>query len=313
MFGIDRIQFIEAGQATSFGKFATKITRVTPGRNGSPIIAYQAILNQDFDGDPHCYGPPELGFSWNLARQDVPHDELRMATNDAGATFVKGTHSWLWNALVHRTPDDDLPTGFTLDERPELKDKLGRYPVKKPDGFYISKSAVPAAASSNEFDQTQYWNAAEVAYSALTPALTPCGVKQFDVGIAIRNDTGDTTSFMFADAGAAQKVGECSARLFQSFFPHFDQEGHPVSFLVFPGSKTSVSNDKSSKTALERAIRLKLKLFSGLPNISDLALFFALGADPNALDRYTSSGKTRADVERSGKIIGDALISAGLS
>jgi hypothetical protein len=94
-----------------------------------------------------------------------------------------------------------------------------------------------------------------------------------DFGIAIRKDTGTASAFMYADAGAQNKVGEMSRALFQKLFPRNDQEHHPVAFIVFPGSRSNPIQNKP-----DAAIRPRLQDLSRAANINAMIGLMASGS-----------------------------------
>jgi hypothetical protein len=315
----DALRFTDYGFATSFGAHPTRVTRVR-APSGFDAFAYQAILNEDVDGDPRAYGPTSKGAVGSV---NGPHDKLGNATNDENGnpTFDStGANTWLWVGLLSKRKGEFLPVGFELDDDLSLRDAQHRFPVKKPaggadGGFYISTSAIATTELKGEFNQDRYWNAATVPYSALTPALSRVGVRQQDVGLAIRNDTGASVAFFFADWGNKPKVGECSRALFRTFFPRADQEDHPVSFLVFPSSgslRNIPPNDDGSRAVFDATVRARLGQLSQTPNVQDLVPLLALGASKAAFDRFQDKGVSDAGTGGASRNIAAALQAAGL-
>jgi hypothetical protein len=225
------LRFEDLGTVGSFHtSTGSNLIRVT-GRSRSAII-FQCILNEDNDGAPNAYGPPGI--------QPRPLDPLGDATNQQHPHFdAKGNNTFRWVGLVSRTPQN--AHGLTLDQRLSLKDVQGRFPVVQTTGatrgYFVSTTALAADASLPETNPQHWWDAATVSYGALTPPLSRRGVALGDFGLVVRVDTGVADGFLYADAGRAEKVGESSRHLFRALFPNVDQENHPVSFMVFPGSR----------------------------------------------------------------------------
>lgn len=222
---------------------------------GSPptAIIFSAILNQDIDGAPNCYGrfnpasPDGQNGGLDFLRNAISTPNLGMFT-----PLAKGQkhHPWQWVGLLRSTVAEAPSRGIKpalLDVRPELAalndngslaaDPM--FPVLRDDNpaFYVSTSGLAKNTSFAVTNPQRYWDASTVDYAAKTPPVVRLGVEYGDFGIAIRKDTGTARAFMYADAGNANKVGEMSRSLFTALFPGNDQEEHPVAFLVFPGSR----------------------------------------------------------------------------
>jgi hypothetical protein len=139
--------------------------------------------------------------------------------------------------------------------------------------FYVSSTSTAAHPGLPETDQRRYWDATTVSYAAITLPLLKLGVKLGDFGLAIRNDTGTSEPFFFGDSGAQQKVGEVSTQVFQRLFPDNRQEGHPVTFIVFPES----GQNPPKPADQEKEIRARLWQFSQMDNVSELVDMIASG------------------------------------
>jgi hypothetical protein len=268
-------------------------------------IVFQCILNQDVDGAPNCYA------AFNPASPNAKNgglDFLRNATSDENATFNAGGNNWEWHGVVSRTPGDAAAEGVDIDNGHGLflQDSRvpGRFPVFQPGhGFYVSSTSTVANAGFRETDQRRYWDATSVSYGAITPPLLRLGVKLGDFGLAIRNDNGHSEGFFYGDSGSQEKVGEMSTQLFLRLFPDNRQEGHPVTFIVFPGSGTNPP--KPAEQAKE--IKNRLWQLSQANNISELIDVMALG---QSFASFRTTGN-RAVIPQTRQNILDALIKNG--
>jgi hypothetical protein len=267
------LKFTDVGTASSFGQVGgTFLIQVELMYRA---IVFQCILNQDVDGAPHCYA------AFNPAHPNDKNggrDFLRNGTSDENATFNAGGNNWEWHGVVSRTPADAAAEGVDIDDAHglSLRDSRvpGRFPVFQPGhGFYVSSTSTVANAGFRETDQRRYWDATSVSYGAITPPLLRLGVKPGDFGLAIRNDTGTSEGFFYGDSGSQDKVGEMSTQLFLRLFPGNDQEGHPVTFIVFPGSGTNPPKPADQG----KEIKTRLWQLSQASNISELIDVAALG------------------------------------
>jgi hypothetical protein len=268
------LTFTDVGTASSHGRIGGSfLTRVEDTQWRRPAIVFQCILNEDVDGAPQCYA------RFNPAN---PHgkngglDVLANATNNENATFDAAGNSWLWVGVVSRTPAQAAAEGVDIDNHQGLfvRDHQGRFPVFQPGHrFYVSRTATVANTGLLETDQGRYWDATAVSYGAITPPLTRLGVKLGDFGLAIRNDTGTTEAFFYGDAGGQEKVGEMSTHLFRSLFPQNNQEDHPVTFIVFPGSGANPPKPAEQ----DREIQIRLWTLSQADNITELIDMMTLG------------------------------------
>jgi len=263
------LKFTDVGTASSFKRKSGSFLVKVDGLYGAAIV-FQCILNQDVDGAPNCYA------RFNPASPNAKNgglDFLRNGTSDENATFQAGGNNWEWHGVVSRTRADAAAEGVEIDDEQRLQDRLGRFPVFQPGkGFYVSSTSTRANLLP-ETDQRSYWNATAVSYGALTPPLTRLGVGLGDFGVAIRNDTGTSGAFFYGDSGAQEKVGEVSTHLFLRLFPGNNQEGHPVTFIVFPGSGTNPPKPSEQ----DREIRARLWALSQAQNTSELIDVMAFG------------------------------------
>jgi hypothetical protein len=282
------LSFKNIGAAKFANSGQVQLTEVKGGADFR-AIAFQCGMNRDIDGAPTCYGP----------RHPPALDSLGNATNSTHPIFnCKSPNSWLWAGLKSMTKEYAIAhvpginaqnIGDFLDLNPCFKDASGRFPIKQrapqpAPGFYVSSTSTPADESYPEWDQRRYWNASEIPYQALTPALYNHGVKQGDFGLAIRNDNGMINGFFFADWGNKPKVGECSAFLFNLFFPNYPRENNErgVSYIVFPGSGIGPSGWRVP-ISINSTIRAQFRKLDDMGNSDELPLFIALGADISRL------------------------------
>jgi hypothetical protein len=282
------LKFTDVGTASSKGRHGGSFLTKVDGYYGA-AITFQCILNQDVDGAPHCYA------RFNPANPDGMNgglDFLRNGTSDENARFQAAGNGWAWHGVVSRAAAE---AGFDIDDQPALRDVGGTFPVFQPGKrFYVSRTAT-AANNLPETDQGRYWDATAVSYGAITPPLKRLGVDLGDFGIAIRNDTGTSEAFFYGDAGGQEKVGEVSTHVFQRLFPHDDQEDHPVTFVVFPGS----GSNPVERAQQDRAIRARLFGLSLADNTSEMIDVMALGSSFDvfrATGNFFVIGQTRQNI-----------------
>lgn len=295
------LTFTDVGTASSHGGVGGSfLVRVEEGLYRYSAVVFQCILNQDVDGAPNCYArfnPADpTGFNGGL-------DRLANGTNNENARFDAHGNQWLWAGVVSRAVADAHGADIDTDQGLFVRDGRNRFPVLQPGRrFYVSRTATVANAGFAETDQRRYWDATAVSYGAITPPLTRLGVELGDFGLAIRNDDGTSEAFFYGDAGAQEKVGEMSTNLYLKLFPHHDEENHPVTFIVFPGSG---SNPPKPADQVGE-IGLRLWTFSQAENISELIDVMAFGQSVD-----TFSNIFRAADPRTRQNILNALIKFG--
>ncbi len=271
------LEIEDVGEAGSFHKRGgSNLIRVTSRyRPDLSAIIFQCILNEDNDGAPDCYGlrhPPAL-------------DPLADGTDDENAVFnPQGNNHWHWAGVIAMTPQEAQQAGVLgrLDQRLSVRDgslPQGKFPLFQPppnQQFFVSSTATPADPGLPLTNQGRFWNARTISYGALTPPLRRLGVDFGDFGLAIRVDTGVNDGFLYADSGNQNKVGESSRKLFRTLFPGVDQEGHPVAFIVFPGSahRRAGGGFRSEPTL---ALRTRLGDFSRADNMNEVIGLMASG------------------------------------
>jgi hypothetical protein len=271
-----KLVFTDVGIADSFKKknSAFLVQAELSGSVRLAAIVFQCILNRDVDGAPRCYA------RFNPANPNGKNgglDFLANATSNENAVFNPiGQHNWNWVGVVSMAPDQANAQGVDVEDQntENLTDHLGRLPVFQPGRqFYVSSTAAITSFAFSRTDQRRYWDASSVSYGAVTPPLKRAGVGLGDFGVAIRNDTGVSEAFFYADAGGQEKVGEMSMHLFDRLFPYNDQEEHPVTFMVFPGS----GDDPPEPSHQESEIASRLWWLSQTDNVSQLIDVMASG------------------------------------
>jgi hypothetical protein len=294
------LTFVDAGEVGSHGLNGGTYLVVATEPTADRTIIFSGILNKDFDGAPNCYAafPNINGGS----------DSLHNAKSDENAPFnaldpnplpdpppnpnVVHPHNWQWVGVANKTWQEAQDAGLQdrLDYRSELAGRSPQgphlpptFPVLRADNpaFYVSTTAWARNTHVPDTDPRHYWDASTFSYGALTPPLRDLGVGQGDFGLAVRRDTGVSEAFFFADAGNGQKVGEMSGHLYGILFPHNEnEEGHPVAFLVFPGSSAGhpLQNQQEDPNAIaSRTIRQRLSNLSSHDNVSTIAGLMASG------------------------------------
>jgi hypothetical protein len=265
----DQISFEEiTAPFTNFGN-AVQVTRVR-GPESFLALAYRCHLNVDNDGAPTCYAPPGSG---------LPH------LDGLGSAKSSKTPPFRWVGFYALTPQQAGAFGLAIDQRAEVMDSAGRFPVlqRRGDpapGYYVSTTSTPADPTRPLWDQRRYWDATQVRYGALSGGLKNQGVLMGDFGLVIDTTTGTSSQFFFADAGSVSgpskdAVGENSTRVYWDFGG--TNKGH-VCFLVFPGSGNGNAGPGTQHLGILR-VREQVKKLTQARNGDELALFLALGAD----------------------------------
>jgi len=171
-----------------------------------------------------------------------------------GQNMINGNHNFYWSSVIALTRAEAGRTHVIDDReileafRKELNGPMvgkgdGWFPMVQPEtspykGYYISTTSIYTDASLSDQDPAKYVNAADVPYAVkanLWDAVAINGRKVAlgDYGLAIRNDTGSFSGFLFGDSGTPNRVGECSLNLYNSL----TSAGNPLcTFIVFPGS-----------------------------------------------------------------------------
>jgi hypothetical protein len=313
---------------------------------------YRCHLNEDNDGAPNAYGldnpanifAPGPHVQSNLHPLEQHTNQQGVLVNDlanAASPFQNlfQNNSFHWVGLFAMTQAAAQAAGQVVDTRPELRAGnpdpndgiVDKFPVvQRPGsptaGFYVSTTAVPADPRRQEWDPKRYWDASTIPYAVLSPGWAskrPTPVVLGDFGLAIRNDTGATSGFFFADTGDASKVGESARKLVRSLSPNGFNEDF-VTFLVFPGSGHGRPQVGQTDTLIDAAVRGKMMLINNTTNKLDLPLF--LGGLESDMSRYvdyvnsvdrtdrpkTKAAQQRAETLQVNAAVGTLRVSAAL-
>ena len=277
--------FDDVGETGSFhtdrGTYLVRVNETI----GPGAIIFSCILNEDVDGAPNTYA--------RFPNINGGLDDLNNAKSEAGAPFnalptLAHHHMWKWVGVANLTHEeaDDAGLLARLDERTELAGRNGpfmpnpnparppKFPVRRADnpGFYVSTTALPRNLGVPETDPNHWWDATAFSYGALTPPLTRLDVGLGDFGLAIRKDNGLSEPFFYADVGGQEKVGEMSRHVFTRLGLGSSQEGHPIAFIVFPGSRRD-----PLESNVQGVIRRRLFGLSTYDNVSTLIGLMASG------------------------------------
>jgi hypothetical protein len=274
--------------------------------------AYRCHLNEDNDGAPTAYGRnnPVNIFAPGPFVQTNLHtlDGLDDATSPAGN--LDNNNDFHWAGLFAMTQAAARAAGVVVDTRPELRagdpdpadGVRDKFPVVQPpgrpsSGFYVSTTAQPADPGRREWEPERYWDASTISYAVLSPGWAskrPTPVVLGDFGLVIRNGTGATSGFFFADTGAGSKVGECARMVVRTLAPDGFNEDF-VTFLVFPGSGNGRPAGQTD-ALIDAAVRGKMQMINNLTNKGDLPLF--LGGLQADMSRYVEYVRSTSRTDR---------------
>ncbi len=315
------IEFHKVGNFTSAFVKTVTVTEVGGGPSDFVALVYQCKMNVDWDGAPFAYGrdnprdakPP--GLVWDSKTQTyqrngrVDHFQrdlkpieyrglagsLRDATDNKKDHGLFIDHDFKWVGVVSATPGDAKTNGLWIDDRPELRDRFGRFPVIQQSGpskgYYVSQSGSAANAGS-QFLQSTFWDASEVPY-CVWPSMLRSDVRLGDFGLVIGNDTGRSGGFFFADTGSTTKLGECSGNLVTQVAGSPLNNDHLVTFLVFPKSGSGAAK-QGQETTIVTKVRAQVSKLSGVPNAEELITFLSLGANPDTFGKTGYKGISSA-------------------
>ena len=244
------------------------LTKVSWDTAPDTAVAYVFFghVNIDFDGSPTAYGPPGI--------TPPPDDNLSNAGDDDQG----------WYGLFAVSENDPLVKNGTviIDKNPALL-KKGKYPVIQQasngdpsPGYYVSTTPRPRGPG---YLQNSYVDASQYAFGALSGRLQALGFDLGDFGLAVRHDQGLQSVFYFLDKGGNNyKLGECSHKVGKNLGGsgrgNSFNNNYPVSFIVFPASRTQEPDavagieDADIKTALQPL----LANLATATNAEDLAL-----------------------------------------
>jgi hypothetical protein len=287
------------GHFTSAGD-PVQVTKVSGGPASFSAFIYQCPFIEDNDGAPMAYGWDRPGDP--LQQNLRPHENgsLRHPSQRGGLTNAVDHphnlwhgHDFLWVGVYAATPHFARLHGLTVDDREPLRDRRGRFPVVQQPGapapgYYVSMTAQPANPGLPDWDQRRYWDASAVPYAVYaTHDWLGTGVDPGDFGLAIRVKTGTYGGFFFADT-RSRGIGECSRCLVRALSPS-GAESDPVSFLVFPGSRSGPALGPAHSHITGALVS---QLGKALPasNAEALTRFLALGANLNRFEHALRQG-----------------------
>ena len=269
---------------------SVSMTSISIGDSRPCAFIFMTHMNADFDGAPNAYGPEDK----------QPLDSLpnagRWAKNGYYGLVAVGPNEVLeWNPkklikdAYHLELDERYPDKAPYPA-PNSKTEIGRCPVVQKTGpykgyFVSATSRRNPHGSKSRYEQSHYLDSSTVPFCALSYDLEQQGVRDANLGIALRHDTYRTASFNFLGGEGHKKgsdkagaVGECSYKVF------LDIGGKPkradqkylnnnflTSFIAFPGS------------AMSQLARIALA-----DNGEDFAVFMALQAEADAKARGSS-------------------------
>ena len=289
---------------------AVTVTSVTSPYRIKALI-YQCPLNVDWDGSARAYGvdrpdapPQKFPLQKGLNAHEKGQDGLFKSGKGGDGTW-SGVYSLNESNARYYLHHDPKKNFTKLGAKPEdrlkfleqfidkrFQDGNGTFPVVQitddapAPGYYVSMCPAVADPERMSYDQRKYWDAATIAYGALSAKLGGMGVKIGDFGLIIRKSTGKSLGFFFGDAAGktSYKVGECSGFVKTTLAPNPNEEDQTFSFLVFPGSGVGYSKPQAPQF-IDSKVRWMIGAFSRHANARELAERLALGA---------AFGKTRA-------------------
>jgi hypothetical protein len=167
--------------------------------------------------------------------------------------FLAGNRNFYWAGLRALSKDQARIQKLTIDDRAELEAGLETYakdgkPQLKPvgsgyfpvvntqTGYYISGTSLAADGGASVYSADHYLDSTVVPYAVwanhwLNISLGGHKLHLGDFGLAINNDTGASTGYVYGDSGTADKVGESSQKLHKAV-----GGAGLVTFIAFPGS-----------------------------------------------------------------------------
>ncbi|HLK67594.1 MAG TPA: hypothetical protein VKU19_29355 [Bryobacteraceae bacterium] len=179
--------------------------------------------------------------------------------------FKKHDRNFYWAGVYAVTKAEAHSRGLVIDTRdyveagrkergsPIVAKGHGYFPVIQSTddapakGYYVSTTSILTTRTKDPGDPTKYVDATIVPYAVLanlwalrrSKAGKTLGLGDF--GLAIDPKTGTTCGFLYGDTGTANKVGECSSKVFDTFCPDITvkPEKRPpvdVTFIAFPGT-----------------------------------------------------------------------------
>jgi hypothetical protein len=258
-------------------------------------FAYRAKLVEDYDGSAIAYGwdrpdsdfaPGEVNLQKNLHPSESRHGQ-KVGLADAAKPYTNlwYGHDFQWVGVVSATWQEAGAGGFEIDDRPELKDRFGKYPVVQPatgpaPGYYVSQVPAVVDKTKNWWDQRRYADGNTFPYIVLNEQFKAYGCRIGDVGIAIRNRTGKSAAFALGDTGTYGHLGESSSLLYRTVSEGQGNADY-VTFIVFPRSGNGTAEGLNASGAIE--FRLSGVTYDTATNAEELPLLMALNTDLSRL------------------------------
>ena len=271
------------------------------------------------------WSPPNAGKLSHAYREKVG---LGNACGDPGdgtkgwKNFLAGNRNFYWAGIKALTKVQARTLNLTIDDRAELEAGLETYakdkkPVLKPvgsgwfpvvnrtTGYYISGTSVAADGSASAFSAEHYLDSSVVPYAVwannwLDISLVGRKLHQGDFGLAINNNTGSSTGYVYGDSGTANKVGESSQALHNAL-----GAAGLVTFIAFPGSGSGkVVNNRyipdplGKQPALRIGVEVLKQMFRLQSSASSLAYYLSLGSELGAPTSHTSQKGSAAEAEQ---------------
>jgi hypothetical protein len=274
-------------------------------RNEEPMVeayVFRAKLVEDFDGSPTAYGwdRPDSDFapSWmhkpgesgyvNVQKNLHPLEGRRwgqkVGLENAASPFKNlwHGHDFTWVGVVSATEQQAAAGGFMIDDRPDLRDKHGKFPVVQPlgapaPGYYVSQNPTIVDKGKPWWDQRRYADGNTFPYIVLNNQFISMGARIGDVGLAIHPATGKSEPFVFGDTGTFGHLGESSSYLYQRLTAGKGNSGY-FTFLVFPKSGFHNTEGLNAKGAVEFRLTNMVTTIRAT-NAYELPMLLALGGD----------------------------------
>ncbi len=229
--------------------------------------------------------------------------------------FQRGNRRFYWAGVKSLTRSQADRSGMTIDDRPELEAglrgyvKKGRPIVLAPvgEGYFpvlqtdSGPSAGPApgyyfSTTSAHTDGDNSLDATVVPYAVWANNWAHTSGKHRvtigDVGLAIVNNTGNASPFLYGDSGTQNKVGECSQKL-QDALGGGDDPGL-VTFIAFPKSGHGSMVGLNPEANIPFTVQLKLDRLAD--NASHLARHIVHAKDGNGTDGMTADQTGRYEI-----------------
>jgi hypothetical protein len=220
--------------------------------------------------------------------------------------FLNGTRNFYWAGLKAVTRKQAAALNLVVDDRAELEAGLetyskhpvllpvgsGYFPVVQANGYYISGTSVAADTTVSALDPAHYLSSPDVPYAVWANNWNHLmlGGKKLqlgDFGLAIQNDTGANTGFVYGDSGTPDKVGESSQKLHTAL----GKGAGLVTFIAFPGSGSGPALGRNPESLIPGKVRIHTqKLGASAPELAArLAMGREMRVPPKPIDQIPIS------------------------